>query len=99
MNIPEKVRVAGYTYEVQRPEGSFVDGTTACDGIHTPHETVIKVAQRGNAAYQNTVFLHELIHAIDYAYCGGEQEEKFVEQFAKGLYKVITDNPEIFKIQ
>ncbi len=101
MNITEKVKIGGYVYDVQRPDATFPSAncTTVCDGEHNFAEQLIKVVTSGTTAYQNTVFLHEICHAIVAVYCNevGNDEERFVEQFTKGLYQVITDNPEIFK--
>lgn len=97
MNIPDKVKVAGYIYNVERPESSFLEDGSALDGVHRAADQVIKVVQSGTDDYQNTVFLHELLHAIIYAYTPDAQDEEFVEQVSKGLYQVIKDNPEIFK--
>ena len=98
MIIPDKVKVAGYTYNIERPAEAFPDGTVVCDGIHWFNEQIIRVARTGNEQYQSTIFIHELVHAIIASYCGVDnQDEQFVEQLAKGLYQVITDNPEIFK--
>lgn len=91
------MKIAGYDYSVERPEESFVNGDDACDGLHVENEQIIKVAKTGNAAYQNTVFIHEICHAIIGNYCNNLQDEGFVEQFSKGLYQVIIDNPEIFR--
>ncbi|MBQ8298166.1 MAG: hypothetical protein IJX77_10340 [Ruminococcus sp.] len=100
MNIPEKVKIAGYEYTVERPTEPFLVDNDACDGVHIFTQQKIKVAQTGNEAYQNTVFIHELVHGIIMSYCKGcdnYDEEKFTEQFSKGIYQVITDNPEIFR--
>lgn len=99
MKIPNKVKIAGYSYNVERPTEPFPNGDTVCDGVHLFTEQTIKVAKSGSNEYQNTVFLHELIHGIISSYCGEISEqlnESFTEQFSKGLYQVIVDNPEIF---
>lgn len=100
MKIPNKVKIGGYLYTVDRPEEPFVSGTSVCDGIHDFARQEIKVAKTGTQSYQNTVFLHEICHGIIAHYCssdsGSFDEERFVEAFSKGLYQVITDNPEIF---
>lgn len=57
----------------------------------------IRVSDNGCGDYQDVVFLHEVCHAIIAHYCADEQDEKFVEQFSKGLYQVINDNPELLK--
>ena len=41
-------------------------------------------------------FCHELLHGIDQFYNGDTLTEKQVENLAKGLHQVITDNPGIF---
>ena len=62
MNIPNAVRIGGYRYEVERPEGPFyTDSGDLCDGLHVPNVQVIKVAKDGNDEYQKTVFLHECL--------------------------------------
>lgn len=99
MNITEAVKIGGYNHKVERPTEPFVCDGTICDGTYDFTKQVIKVAQAGSQAYQNTVFLHEICHGVVENYCRGNDnynEEKFVEQFAKGLYQVINDNPEIF---
>ena len=100
MRIPETVKIAGYQYSVERPEEAFVNGESICDGVHNFSQQIIKVATTGTEEYQKTVFLHELVHGIIGSYCGDTSEElneRFTEQFAKGLYQVIIDNPDIFK--
>lgn len=100
MNITEKVKIGGYVYDVKRPDAPFPSAScdAVCDGEHNFPGQLIKVAFAGTKIYQDTVFLHEICHAIIAVYCAEvNDEEKFVEQFAKGLYQVITDNPEIFK--
>lgn len=95
MLIPNKVKIAGITYNIERPATSFVDGVTACDGLHVYSEHKIKVASIGDVDYQNVIFLHELIHAIIEAYCPDRQDEHLAEQLSKGLYQVFKDNPDI----
>lgn len=99
MKIPNKVKIGGYLYKVERPEKEFVSGDSVCDGTHNFSNQEIKVAKEGTKAYQDTVFIHEVCHGIIAHYCsdsGSFNEERFVEAFSKGLYQVITDNPEIF---
>lgn len=96
MNIPESVKIGGYDYKVEHRDGPFPNGATVVDGLHDPTKTLISLSGEGNQSYQDTVFLHELIHGIIYVYCDDKQDEDFVEQFAKGLYQVLVDNPNIF---
>ncbi len=93
MNIPNKIKIGGFTYNVERPEGPFVSGNTLLDGEHSFVDRTIKVSTTGCAEYQNVVFLHEVCHAIIDCYVSPQkQDEAFVEQFAKGLYQVLVDN-------
>lgn len=100
IRIPNTIKISGYNYEVKRTEKAFVSNGSACDGLHDFSRQEIVVAYEGNAAYQQTVFLHEMIHGIIRNYCEGimsdYDEERFTEQFAKGLYQVVNDNPDIF---
>ena len=99
MKIPDRVKIAGYDYTVERFDESFPssDRTSLCDGEHQAAYQTIKVVNKGTEEYQMTVFLHEVIHAIIYAYTPNEQDEGFVEQMSKGLFQVIKDNPFIFE--
>lgn len=99
MTIPEKVKIGGFTYRIERPSRSFVggDGLGVLDGEHSFSDRTIKVATVGCEEYQHVVFLHEVCHAI-ISNCNGtqEQDENFVEQFSKGLYQFVVDNPQVF---
>lgn len=100
VNITDNVKIGGYMYDVIRPTESFGSNGILCDGEHDLANQMIKVASVGNEHYQETVFIHEICHGIIKYYCDESNivdNEKFVEQFSKGLYQVITDNPEIFK--
>ena len=97
MKIPEKVLIGGLWYTVERVEGTFLDGITACDGIHSYSEQLIKVVKSGSEHYQNIVFLHEVLHAVLEAYIPSENKEDIAEQLSKGLYQLIQDNPQMFK--
>lgn len=98
MKITEKIKVGGFVYDVEREKGAFVGQSgTALDGEHSFADKTITVAKHGCKEYQQLVFLHEICHAIIDAYVSpDEQDEKFVEAFSKGLYQVISDNPDIF---
>lgn len=97
MYIPKQVKVGCFTYDVERLQGSFISDGKALDGEHSFSERLIRVGTNGCGAYQDLVFLHELCHAIIAHYTPQmEQDENFVEQFSKGLYQVLIENPEIF---
>lgn len=100
MIIPRTVRIGGYTYSIERPAESFVSAGSVCDGDCVFMEQRIRVASVGNSQYQQTVFLHEVAHAIIEHFCFGilscDEEERFVEEFSKGLYAFISENQSVF---
>ncbi len=96
MKIPEKIKIGGFVYDIERPEQPFVSDSEALDGEHDFAEKKIRVAQRGCSEYQDVVFLHEVCHGIIECYAPEYQKEEFVEQFSKGLYQVLIDNPDVF---
>lgn len=101
IHIPDTVKIAGCVYSVEREDRSFVNGSNVVDGTYSFFDQKIKVVREGTEAYQSVVFLHELMHGIIENYCpsivSAADEEKLVEQISKGLFQVITDNPEIIK--
>lgn len=98
MNIPKQIKVGGFTYHIERPDKPFASDNTVCDGDHNFANRIIRVAANGCPDYQGLVFIHELCHAIIAYYTPEtEQDEKFVEQFSKGLYQVLVDNPNLFE--
>lgn len=97
MKITDKVKVGGFVYDVERKDGSFVSDGIALDGAHQFADKKITLGANGCDEYQHLVFLHEICHAIIETYISpNKQDEDFVEQFSKGLYQVLIDNPEIF---
>lgn len=65
---PRKSENRGYEYTVERTSESFPSESYVCDGVHIFGQQKIKVAKTGNQPYQDTVFLHELVHGIIASY-------------------------------
>lgn len=96
MRIPQQIKIGGFDYHVERVDGSFLSNGVALDGEHSFSNKTIKVGTNGCPDYQDLVFIHEVCHAIIAHYTPKvEQDEEFVEQFSKGLYQVLIDNPTI----
>ena len=97
MSKLNEIKVGGFKYKIIYKDDAFVgiDGSSL-DGSHCFAEQAITIAKRGHNEYQNIVLLHEICHAIIEVYVSPEkQDEHFVEQFSKGLYQVLKDNPEL----
>ena len=97
MKIPSTIKIGGYNYNIERVDEAFVCDGDVCHGSHNFSDLKLRVSNVGCSEYQDTVFVHELTHGIIAVYCANQKDEEFVEQFSKGLYQVIIDNPEIFK--
>lgn len=98
IQIPDTIKIAGFNYDIVKKPSAFVGKAgTALDGQHHYATKTITVSGEGCKEYQALVFLHEVCHAIIEAYVAPDRhDEHFVEQFSKGLYQAIVDNPDIF---
>lgn len=87
--IPDMVRVGPVWYRVVRRNGLTHKGKPRF-GLWDPiaEEILIEASLRGSLAY--SVFLHELIHAIDYDR-GLELTERQTDQIANGLCMVFWE--------
>lgn len=100
MNIPRKVRISGIDYIVKQVEQPVcVDGRQCCGDIDYDHNTIrIDISYGSPTSHACTLF-HEIVHGIVHdreIYFGeGADEESIVEAFARGLYQVLVDNPEL----
>lgn len=101
MKLPKKVKIGAHEYTVAFPyvftERYELNGQ--CD--YYDCELRIRDTDSGGVKIQDsmiyTVFLHELIHAIEHTFCGERGiAEETVCGLAHGLASVIHDNPGIF---
>ena len=100
MNIPRKVRISGIDYVVdQVTHPVCVDGRQCCGDINYDHNKIRIDISYGSSTSHICTLLHEVVHGIvhdrDICFGGGADEEAIVEAFAKGLYQVLTDNPDL----
>lgn len=101
--IPEMIRVGGRDYRILYPH-LFRDSTTHSTGQHDPAGQAIKLSAiniHGETRHPQAIWhnlLHEILHAIDYVYCGaallemGQTGEMIIDQLAEGLLQVLQDN-------
>jgi hypothetical protein len=98
MKIPEKVRIAGFDYDVKYEE-RLNNGSTLAYGHIDYDKNLIRLAtglQSKQGECQS--LLHEILHGIAKHFnLEVESDENTIDALAKGLYMIIQDNPEMFK--
>ncbi len=99
MNIPEKIRIGSFDYEVKLTKDNLVCRGSECYGVIDYNHHNIKINEMlQDGQGQEQTFLHEMLHGIiRERNLTVENEELVVEEIALGLHQVIRDNPEIFK--
>lgn len=95
MNIPDKVKVGGYWYEIRKgyqfTEQADLLGQADHDGL------VIRLSDKDATGRdmpeqkKEEVFIHEILHCIDAVYNSAKLDEEIVERIAEGLYQVLKD--------
>jgi len=92
MNIPDKVKIAGITYKVI--QGYDFDGSK-CDlcGEVNNVKNEIRLGRMENSREKiESVFIHELFHAIDHVYNNDNLHEEVIDRIGQGFYQVFKDN-------
>lgn len=99
MNIPKKIRIGSMDYDVIQGEETLLsDGQQLLGEIdHVYHTIKLDTAIQDRQGIEIS-FLHELVHGIlnSREMHDSSQNEKLVDELAKGLHQVIRDNPSIF---
>ena len=101
MKIPESIRVGGLEFSVVR-EFRMNDGLKMLAGQIRPMDCVIAIAEECSHEYACLSLWHEIMHAIEeQAQLElGEERERIIEAFARGVYQVLQDNGErLFDIE
>ena len=93
MKIPEKVRIGGVEFDV-RTESGLNDGQRLLAGQIRHMDCQIAIAEESSHEYKCLTLWHEIMHGIeDQAQLElGEQRERVIEAFARGVYQVLQDN-------
>lgn len=106
MNIPKTVKVGGHTFTVKYVDvidEGFSSGELRYHESELPLAKHVKfdpdknIKTKTNQQSKESVFVHELVHAIDIVYNAHSLTEKTVKRLGEGLYQVIKDNPDIFR--
>jgi predicted transcriptional regulator len=89
MVIPKKFQIFGETYKVKELVRVHKDNRW---GEHQPTGNVIKIKKGLNQEQKEQAYLHELVHCIlsNLSYHELDDDEVFVDQFAKALHQILT---------
>ena len=98
MDIPDVVRVACFDVRVERWGGRQAHAETSF-GEFSQEECVIRIDATLPGPMLLNFFLHELFHAIYWAYgiCDEDKEERLCGVLSTALTQVLRDNPELVK--
>jgi hypothetical protein len=94
MKIPKTVTIDSLEYAVHIEERSHLD--TKYDGIiEYAQQKIFLIASADG--YMAQTFLHECIHGMLHALGYEDHDEKLINGLSCQLYRLIKDNPELFK--
>ncbi|MCX6262622.1 MAG: hypothetical protein NTY95_17620 [Bacteroidia bacterium] len=104
MKIPESLKVGGMLIKIFYPaeqvifkdekgEDAQADGKIliSTGEMHIANKN-IKENNTYTEDYIGQVFMHEILHAIDYVYNSDRLPEEEIERLSQGLYQVLKDN-------
>ncbi|ACQ51726.1 hypothetical protein [Clostridium botulinum] len=94
MNIPDKVKIGGVTYNIIECNNPSEEEHQV-DGMIVYHKQEIRLKNDMDKEYKENIFLHEVIHGI-FEYIGFEQDESMVIRLSNALHGFVKDNPNIF---
>lgn len=95
MNIPDKLKVGGKVYTVERTADLTIGDRFMGECIYTTLS--IRIVPCEARQMEEVTFLHEMIHAV-YNHLGyTNHNEKKIDELANALHMIIVDNPDIFK--
>jgi len=86
---PKTVTIAGLTYDVRLTPHLAYEGHPA-RGLWKQAELAIDLEARGPGQLKTVSLLHEVIHGIDAAMCGGQLSDEVTEGLAHGLHQFLN---------
>lgn len=99
MKIPNKIKIGGIIYEVQKVDSCVVDGME-CFGSISSSKQLIELVSDMEEGIAQSVLIHEILHGV-FDFMGiarpVDEEEDLVERISTALHMIIIDNPEMFK--
>lgn len=93
MKIPNKVKINGIDYEVKKIKIGEVPPLMKnhADGQTSYSECIIYLDNELNEQRMFQIFLHEIIHTIEWAN-NLDSSEDYIQSMSSGLYQVLKDN-------
>ena len=93
MKIPEKIRIGGVEFAVVI-ERRMNDGQRMLAGQIRYTECQIAIAEESSHEQRCLTMWHEIMHGIEEQMQIelGDQRERVIEAFARGVYQVLQDN-------
>jgi len=98
--LPKKIKCGGHIYRVLFPY-QFKERSDLCG--QADHD-VAQIRIRNSDPCGNTVvdsrvfevFVHELLHVVDFVYNGNELDEEMNERLGQGVAQVLLDNFDLY---
>ena len=91
--VPKKVKIGGFWYTIKYPYNFKEDDDVL--GQIDYKKLLIKLSNKLISAAPEkleVVFLHEVVHGINFHYNNSQVNENDITQIAEGLYQVLKDN-------
>jgi len=91
MQIPDKLKIIGKTYDVQMDATVVTDDGYACSGRHRGALSIIQINPAYPQQTQDSTLLHEILEAINNNFEMG-LEHKQITTLEEALYQILKDN-------
>ena len=91
MKIPKTVKIGGLIYTIEFTDIEKEKAQRDSIGLHHARFTKIIIDSRLSLEKQESIFLHEIIEALNLMY-SLELEHKTIDILEAGLYQVLKDN-------
>ena len=95
MNIPNRLKVGGKIYTVEKTDKLTIGDRFMGECIYT--ELAIRIVPCKAKQMEEVTFLHEMVHAILNHLGYTNHNEKKIDELANALHMIIVDNPDVFK--
>ena len=108
MKIPELIKVGGMLIKIFYPTEPMIFKDEKGEDMQADGKVLISMGEIhiANKSKENNIyvedyigqiFMHEILHAINYVYNSDHLSEDEIERLSQGLYQVLKDNKIIVK--